>query len=240
MPTTPTAPDGGWGWFVVAGTFIVYALTSGSALAFGVLYVPLLDAFGESRAKTAFIGSISYLVTVLTNPYSSLLCDKVGHRPVVMFGGAIAAISVFLSSFTTNLFQMYITYGLFVGIGNGFTHAPSVLIVSKYFDKRLPTATGVALAGSGFGMVVFSVITQKLLDIYGWRGTLMVISALTVHLSLAGSLYRPLRGTLTPRTEQSIEMLAINKETINIAGDVTKHDKSEKTSNLQEKETPSP
>ena len=52
------APDGGWGWFVVLGAFLLQALTVGTAYTFGVIYVELLDVFGESKSTTAWVGSI--------------------------------------------------------------------------------------------------------------------------------------------------------------------------------------
>nr|XP_006815784.1 PREDICTED: monocarboxylate transporter 13-like [Saccoglossus kowalevskii] len=173
-------------------------------MSFGVIYVALLDAFGESRAKTALVGSLTYIVLVLVNPYTGALSDRVGHRPVVVCGGVFASISLILSSFSTSLNQMYITFGVMAGLGYGCAHLPSMHMVSKYFNKKLPIATGIALSGSGFGMFLFSVVTQSLLDTYGWRGTLIVLSGMALNLCVAGVTFRPLNGC---KTAENITML---------------------------------
>ncbi|XP_006815785.1 monocarboxylate transporter 12-like [Saccoglossus kowalevskii] len=206
---TTKPPDGGWGWLVVAGTFIVYALSSGSIMSFGVIYVALLDAFGESRAKTALVGTLTYMVMALVNPYTGALSDRFGHRPVVVCGGVIASVSLMLSSFSTSLTQMYITFGVMTGLGYGCAHLVSLHIVSKYFTTKLPTATGIALSGSGFGIFLFSMVTQKLLDIYGWRGTLMVLSGMALNICVAGMLFRPL---IVRNTEEDVAMLTEKRQ----------------------------
>lgn len=52
-----TAPDGGWGWAVCFGSFLINFILDGTMFSFGVLLIELLDYFGESKAKTAWIGS---------------------------------------------------------------------------------------------------------------------------------------------------------------------------------------
>ena len=44
-------PDGGYGWVVVFGGFLVYMLSVGQGFAFGVLFVAFLDAFDATKAE---------------------------------------------------------------------------------------------------------------------------------------------------------------------------------------------
>ena len=58
-PDTPPVPlDGGWGWVVVAASLLCNIIVDGVCFSFGVLYLELLDAFGESKGKTAWVGSL--------------------------------------------------------------------------------------------------------------------------------------------------------------------------------------
>lgn len=54
----PLALDGGWGWVVVACSFLALLLGYGSPQAVGVLYPEWLLAFGEGKAMTAWVGSM--------------------------------------------------------------------------------------------------------------------------------------------------------------------------------------
>ena len=50
-------PDGGWGWAVCFGSFLVNFILDGTMFSFGILLLELLAHFGEGKAKTSWIGS---------------------------------------------------------------------------------------------------------------------------------------------------------------------------------------
>lgn len=50
-------PDGGWGWVVCFGSFLLNFILDGTMFSFGVLLLELLDYFGQGKAKTSWIGS---------------------------------------------------------------------------------------------------------------------------------------------------------------------------------------
>ncbi|XP_077981836.1 monocarboxylate transporter 14-like [Glandiceps talaboti] len=47
-------PNGGYGWIVALGGFIIYFLLGGQVLSFGILYVEFLNEFGASKSSTGF------------------------------------------------------------------------------------------------------------------------------------------------------------------------------------------
>ena len=51
-------PDGGWGWVIVAASFMCNAIVDGFIFSFGILLLLLINEFGQSKSKTAWIGSI--------------------------------------------------------------------------------------------------------------------------------------------------------------------------------------
>lgn len=55
----PLALDGGWGWVVVVCSFMALLLGYGSPQAVGILYPEWLLTFGEGKAMTAWVGSLS-------------------------------------------------------------------------------------------------------------------------------------------------------------------------------------
>lgn len=56
--TDTAAPDGGWGWLVCLGSFVINFILDGTMFSFGVMLLTLLEYFGESKAKTSWIGSV--------------------------------------------------------------------------------------------------------------------------------------------------------------------------------------
>ena len=74
---TVEAPDGGWGWLVVFSAFVFNVVTDGTAYSFGVLFTHLVDYFGTSRSKTAWIGSVFNSAPLLCGPIASLVTKQI-------------------------------------------------------------------------------------------------------------------------------------------------------------------
>ncbi len=62
--------------------------------------------------------------------------------------------------------------------------------VPLYFDLHFETAVALYSCGTGLGITIMPIIAQELLDIYGWRGTLVLLSALCAHTVLFGTLIK--------------------------------------------------
>ena len=54
-------------------------------------------------------------------------------------------------------------------------------MVGYYFDKKRAFATGIAVCGSGTGGFVFAPLCVVLLEYYGWRGALWVVSGIILN-----------------------------------------------------------
>ncbi|EDL31978.1 solute carrier family 16 (monocarboxylic acid transporters), member 9 [Mus musculus] len=113
------SPDGGWGWVIVVVSFFTQFLSYGSPLAVGVLYVEWLDAFGEGKGKTAWVGSLASGVGLLASPVCSLFVSSFGARPVTIFSGFLVAGGLMLSSLAPNIYFLFFSYGIVVGSSVG-------------------------------------------------------------------------------------------------------------------------
>lgn len=110
-------PDGGWGWVVVFASFMVNLIADGITFSFGVIYAELLKYFGESKAKTAWIGSLFMAMPLLSGPIASFLTDRYGCRKVTIAGSILASIGFVISSFTDSIEMLFFTFGIFAGFG---------------------------------------------------------------------------------------------------------------------------
>ncbi|XP_049630900.1 monocarboxylate transporter 13 [Suncus etruscus] len=191
-------PDGGWGWVVVLAAFFQSALVFGVLRSFSVFFVDFVAVFEERAARVSWIASIGIAVQQFGSPVGSALSTKFGPRPVVMTGGILAALGMLLASFATSLTHLYLSIGLLSGFGWALTFAPTMACLSRYFSRRRSLATGLALTGVGLSSFVFAPFFQWLIIHYAWRGALMLVSALSLHLVACGALLRPLYLTEDP------------------------------------------
>lgn len=99
-----------------------------------------------------------------------------------------------ISVFAQNVTTLYFTIGIGTGFGFGLIYLPAIVSVTTYFEKKRSLATGIAVCGSGFGTFIFAPIITKLLEEYGWRGAMLIISGIVLECIIWGALFRPLEN----------------------------------------------
>lgn len=196
------SPDGGWGWVIVLVSFFTQFLCYGSPLAVGVLYIEWLDAFGEGKGKTAWIGSLASGVGLLASPICSLCVSSLGARPVTIFSGFMVAGGLMLSSFAPNIYFLLLSYGIVVGLGCGLLYTATVTITCQYFDSRRGLALGLISTGSSVGLFIYAALQRMLIELYGLDGCLLIVGALALNILACGSLMRPLQAPDGPLPEK--------------------------------------
>ena len=65
-PNVPVPIDGGWGWFVVLGSFLIHVIADGIVYSFGIFYIEFLHHFGSSKGDTSWVASLIVGCTFIT------------------------------------------------------------------------------------------------------------------------------------------------------------------------------
>ena len=136
------APDGGWGWMVVAASFMAHVIADGCGFSFGVLFSELLEVFGESKSTTAWIGSLFVSVPAICGPIASMVANSYGCRTTTILGGFIAALGCFAASYANSIGELCLSFGIVAGFGLSMVFVPAVVVVAFYFEKKRAFATG--------------------------------------------------------------------------------------------------
>uniref|UniRef100_A0A8B9J8T4 Monocarboxylate transporter 7 n=1 Tax=Astyanax mexicanus TaxID=7994 RepID=A0A8B9J8T4_ASTMX len=188
----PQIPDGGWGWAVAVAFFFTEVFTYGIIKIFGIFLQDLMSHFEETNSRVSWIISICVFVMTFTAPLSTVLSNRFGCRPVVMFGGLLISLGTISTAFTHSINQMYITVGLVSGLGYCLTFLPTVTILSQYFNKRRSLVTSVASTGECFSLFALTPALSILKAHVGWRNCLVVIGLMQASLIAFGALLRPI------------------------------------------------
>ncbi|KAH8420135.1 hypothetical protein KR009_006163 [Drosophila setifemur] len=196
----PTPPDGGWGWVVVFGSFMIHIVTDGMTYSFGIFYNEFLDYFNEGKGYTAWIASIMVGVTFSSGPISSSFVNRYGCRAVTIAGAILASSCIIVSMFAQNVLTLILTIGFGTGLGFGLIYLPAIVSVTQYFEAKRSLATGIAVCGSGFGTFVFAPLTEYLIGSYGWRGAMLIIGGIVLNCIIFGAMFRPLEMDTAPQT----------------------------------------
>lgn len=186
----PEIPDGGFGWVVVFASLMVSMIADGISFSFGLIYTELLAYFHESKAKTAWIGSLFLAVPLLVGPVMSNLVDKYGCRKMTIIGGLLSSFGFALSAIGTSVEMLYITFGIISGLGLGIGYVTAVVSIAFWFDKKRTFATSVGASGTGIGTFLYAPFTQWLIEYYGWRGATLILAGTMLNTCVFGALMR--------------------------------------------------
>ncbi|XP_052808631.1 monocarboxylate transporter 12-B-like isoform X2 [Mya arenaria] len=189
---TIDAPDGGWGWLVVLGSFIIHAIQGGLERSNGILYLQMRHHFGQSATDTAWVLSLYSLICRFVGPISSGLCTRYSFRVVTFLGVSLTVAGMLSSGFVPTVQYLYLTYGLVVGVGCSLSYTACILVVGHYFNTRRGIAIGVAASGVGFGCFAWPPVLRALFEYFGFRGAFLIIGAIVSHVYICGMLFMPL------------------------------------------------
>ncbi|XP_032077457.1 monocarboxylate transporter 3 [Thamnophis elegans] len=217
LPEKAKPPDGGWGWIILLGCFVITGFSYGFPKAVSIYFKDLMHDFHVGYSDTAWISSIMLAMLYGTGPLSSIMVNQFGCRPVMLVGGLLASSGMILASFTTNIIELYLSAGVLTGLGMALNFQPSLIMLGSYFDKRRPLANGLAAAGSPVFLSALSPLGQVLLEKFGWRGGFLIMGGLLLNCCTCGALMRPL-AVGTQKTREKVTDTYETKEMLPMGG----------------------
>ncbi len=94
-----------------------------------------------------------------------------------------------------------------LGIGNGLYIIPARVIPMHYFTKKRAIASGISSVGLSVGNVIWPPTHRRFIHMMGWRGGMLIFSALMLNSLTFAFLLRPIRQFSRPNTADSPELL---------------------------------
>jgi len=159
--------------------------------AFGVFFKPMLTEFGWTRATTSGAFSLSWIVSGLLAIVMGRLTDRFGPRLVMTLCGFFLGLGYLLVAQISAVWQLYLFYGVIIGIGMGGSFVPLMSTVARWFVKRRGMMTGIVVTGVGVGSLIAPPVASRLISTYDWRSSYIILgSTVLVVVVLAAQLLR--------------------------------------------------
>tara|TARA_B100001013_G_C24614277_1_gene444509 strand:+ start:689 stop:1870 length:1182 start_codon:yes stop_codon:yes gene_type:complete len=163
----------------------------GNTYSFGVFFPALSASFGADRAETALVFSIVGGLYSTLGIISGPAADRLGTRPVCLFGIVALGIGLIYASTATALWQVYLGFGLGLAFGMGFIFAPANAGLQRWFTKKRGLASGIASTGIGVSILVLPPVSAALIEWQNWRVAMQIIG---VSALIIGSLAALMMG----------------------------------------------
>lgn len=161
-------------WLILAVS-IVINLCIGFAYAWSVFQKPLMNVFGWSASQASLAFTINLFVLPLAMIAAGPLVKRFGVRVVVLLGGVLFGVGLYLSGMIGSILQLYITYGLIAGSGIGLIYSITVSNTVKWFPDHKGFAGGLTAGGFGAGSLIFAPVAVQFIAAQGVLGAFQTL-----------------------------------------------------------------
>jgi MFS transporter, OFA family, oxalate/formate antiporter len=135
---------------------------------------PLQEALGATLPAIQVTFTIVIVLQTWFSPVQGYLVDRFGARTLIAAGCLLSGLGWITAAYATNLIGLYLTYGLFCGLGTGIVYVGIVGLMVRWFPDRRGLATGVVAAGYGFGAILTTFPIDTMMKEAGYQHTLIV------------------------------------------------------------------
>ena len=149
---------------------------------------PLQEALGASLPAVQVTFTILVVLQTWLSPLLGYLIERFGARLLIATGCLLSGLGWISAAYATSLTGLYLTYGLFCGIGTGITYVGIVGLVVGWFPDRRGLATGVVAAGYGFGAILTTFPVDTMIRQAGYQHTLVVFGIILGVVGAAAAL----------------------------------------------------
>ena len=172
---------------------LIALLAFGPRSAMGFFQQPILDTTGWGSATFGLAIAIQNLAWGVGQPIFGALADRYGAYKSIAAGGIIYALGLYLMGTADAPVWLHIGGGILVGLG---VAAGSFGIILSVFARNVAPEQrsfvfGLGTASGSAGMFLFSPLSVKLIENYGWSSALLIMAAFMLLIPL---LAIPLRG----------------------------------------------
>src|SRR3989337_2339546 len=120
-----------YGWWVTLSSMVMVFLSTGIRFAVGPFLKPIVAELGLDRASFSLVISLSLFLYAAFPPFVGRLIDRFGSRSILGVGTLVLGLSLAGTGLVTNLWQLYLVYGVLAAAGPAATgHAVGAALMS--------------------------------------------------------------------------------------------------------------
>lgn len=159
-----------YGWVMVALTFLTMLSTAAVMGLPGVLIGPLQAEFGWKIGDISQPLALRLVLFGLGAPFAAAMIARFGILRVVGAGLAMIVAGVALATGMDSLWQLWLSWGVLVGLGTGLTALVlGATVASRWFTHRRGLVMGLLTASNATGQLLFLPMDAWLVEHAGWR-----------------------------------------------------------------------
>ena len=176
------------GWSVVGAAFVVLFVVYGIQFSFGTFVGDIVEDTGWSETRLQLIFAIYIAGYSVLSAASGIATDRFGPRLVVAVGSVILTAGYLIWSQADGLWWVFLGLGVVTPIGMSASWVPCNATVVRWFIVQRGLATAITTAGGSLANILVPPIAAALVEAYGWRTAIVVLSLTGGSVMLVTSL----------------------------------------------------
>lgn len=166
-PSSPTTLSPWTGYLqILAGHLMIFD-TFGYIGSWGLFQSYYISTLGRSQSDISWIGSLQIFLIYFVGTFSGRVLDAGYLRTTLAVGCSLQIIGIFTTASATAYWQILLSQGICVGLGDGLIFCPMISLISTYYEKNRALAVSFAAAGAATGGMVFPSIARQLIPTLG-------------------------------------------------------------------------
>jgi MFS family permease len=180
-------------WLVVLGAVLIQ-LCLGAIYAWSVFTPELIKApYDFTATQTQWIFGVGLASFALTMIAAGRLQAKYAPKRIAALGGIVLGLGYVAASFVgTSFVGLLVCIGIIGGAGIGLAYVVPIAVGVKWFPDRKGMLTGLAVAGFGFGALIWVKLAGSwghLIEILGLSGVFLTYGIVFAAVVLLGSIW---------------------------------------------------
>jgi OFA family oxalate/formate antiporter-like MFS transporter len=150
---------------------------------------PFQTATGGTLPAIQITFSLLIVLQTWLSPFQGWLIERFGARFLITLGCILSGVGWIASAGVSSISGLYLTYGLFCGVGTGIVYIGIVGLMLKWFPDRRGFATGVVAAGYGFGAILTTFPIDTMTKASGYQATLVTFGVILGGIGALAGLF---------------------------------------------------
>jgi MFS family permease len=185
MASTALSEKGFYGWINLAAASIMGVIGALYLISFSYFLPELIKEFKWSTASASLASTINIIAMGVFGPLAGAFIAKRGAKLSIILGNLLGLTGFALLYFHSRLWELFLAYGVLVGVGAGFGGMlATTTVINNWFVKKRSMALGIFLGSGGVAGIFTGRLLTESIEKLGWRHTYLIMSALILLINI--------------------------------------------------------
>ncbi len=182
-----------YGWVVLAmATLVVFGSLGLGRFGYTAVLPAMQTGLKMDNTQAGVLATANLVGYLALSVVGGMLAARYGPRSVIAAGLAVAGAGMFMTG-RANSFLEAAFWRVVVGVGSGASNVPVMGLLAAWFAaRRRGLASGIAVAGSSFGLIFVGPLVPRVLSAYGesgWRLCWSIFGGVTLALAVIALIF---------------------------------------------------